>query len=108
MSQTFMNTKEVAEYLDIHEKQVYALVKAGRIPRPRPRESGYSKALIDEWIERLAKEGLRRPDRRSGRIAGALLAAGSNDPILDVFCQRCNHTHPEFHIFRRAWARRQA
>jgi hypothetical protein len=37
-----------------------------------------------------------------------LLAAGSNDPILDVFCQRCNHTHPEFHIFRRAWARRQA
>jgi len=27
-----MSTKDVAEYLDIHEKQVYALIKAGKIP----------------------------------------------------------------------------
>jgi excisionase family DNA binding protein len=32
MSEEMMNTKEVAAYLDIHEKQVYALIKAKRIP----------------------------------------------------------------------------
>ena len=32
MSEEMMNTKEVAEYLGIHEKQVYALIKARRIP----------------------------------------------------------------------------
>ena len=31
MSGELMNTKEAAKYLDIHEKQVYALIKAGRI-----------------------------------------------------------------------------
>ncbi len=35
MSEMMMNTKEVARYLDIHEKQVYALIKAGRIPATR-------------------------------------------------------------------------
>ena len=32
MSGEIFNTKEVAQYLDIHEKQVYALIKAKRIP----------------------------------------------------------------------------
>ena len=35
MSGDMMNTKEVAGYLGIHEKQVYALIKAGRIPGTR-------------------------------------------------------------------------
>lgn len=32
MSRELMNTKEVARYLDFHEKQVYLLIKAGKIP----------------------------------------------------------------------------
>jgi len=32
MSSELMNTKEVAKYLDIHEKQVYLLIKAGKSP----------------------------------------------------------------------------
>jgi putative molybdopterin biosynthesis protein len=35
MSEEVMNTKEVARYLDIHEKQVYGLIKSGRIPATR-------------------------------------------------------------------------
>ena len=35
MSEEIMNTKEVAQYLGIHEKQVYALIKAKRIPSTR-------------------------------------------------------------------------
>ncbi len=35
MSEEMMNTKEVAQYLGIHEKQVYALIKSKRIPSTR-------------------------------------------------------------------------
>ena len=35
MPDDFLTTKEVAEHLGIHEKQVYALVKAGKIPASR-------------------------------------------------------------------------
>ena len=35
MSGELMNTKEVAKYLDIHEKQVYLLIKAGERSRPQ-------------------------------------------------------------------------
>ena len=35
MTEEMMNTKEVAQYLGIHEKQVYALIKSKRIPSTR-------------------------------------------------------------------------
>ena len=35
MSEEMMNTKGAAAYLGINEKQVYALIKAGRIPGTR-------------------------------------------------------------------------
>ena len=35
MPEECMNTKEVAEYLGINEKQVYALIKAGKMPCTR-------------------------------------------------------------------------
>ena len=35
MSEEMMNTKEVAKYLGIHEKQVYALIKSKKIPSTR-------------------------------------------------------------------------
>ncbi|MBP1721135.1 MAG: hypothetical protein H6Q50_647 [Deltaproteobacteria bacterium] len=38
MSEEMLNTKELAAYLGIHEKQVYALLKAGY---PRYREVGF-------------------------------------------------------------------
>jgi excisionase family DNA binding protein len=52
MSDELMNTREVAEYLDIHEKQVYALIKTGRIPCTRVTGKWiFPKKFIDEWIE---------------------------------------------------------
>lgn len=35
MTTEWMNTKEVAQYLGIHEKQVYPLIKARRLPSTR-------------------------------------------------------------------------
>ena len=89
MSQEMMNTKEVAHYLGVHEKQVYALIKSKRIPSTRVTGKWiFPKPLIDEWIEMNAKKGLGQAKEKSGRIGGALLASGSNDPILDML-----HTH---------------
>ena len=100
MSQEMMNTKEVAHYLGVHEKQVYALIKSKRIPSTRVTGKWiFPKPLIDEWIESNAKKGLGQAKEKSGRIGGALLTSGSNDPILDILHTHMRKTYPEFYIF---------
>jgi putative molybdopterin biosynthesis protein len=100
MSGDIMNTKDVAEYLGIHEKQVYALIRAGRIPATRVTGKWiFPKKLIDEWIETDAKQGIKEARPKSSRISGALLAAGSNDPVLDILQTYMRKSYPEFYIF---------
>jgi len=100
MSEEMMNTKEVAGYLGIHEKQVYALIKTGRMPATRITGKWiFPKKVIDEWIEANAKSGLEQARQKSSRISGALLASGSNDPVLDVLHTCLRKTHPELFIF---------
>ena len=77
-----MNTREVAEYLGIHEKKVYYLAKAGKIPCTRVTGKWiFPKNLIDQWVEESAR-GLGRSPRRGER--SFLLAAGSDDPSLGI------------------------
>jgi putative molybdopterin biosynthesis protein len=100
MSDEMMNTKEVARYLDIHEKQVYALIKSGRMPATRVTGKWiFPRKVIDQWIESNTKTGLEEARHKSGRIAGALLASGSNDPVLDILQTCLRKAHPEFFIF---------
>jgi excisionase family DNA binding protein len=100
MSNEMMNTKEVATYLGIHEKQVYALIKSRRIPSTRVTGKWvFPRKLIDEWIESNAKVGLEKAREKSRRIEGALLASGSNDPILDMLQTYLRKLYPEFYIF---------
>jgi len=78
MSDELMNTRELAAYLGIHEKQVYALVKTGRMPATRVTGKWiFPKKMIDVWIEDNARSGIEQAREKSGRIAGALLASGS-------------------------------
>ncbi|PKN36015.1 MAG: DNA-binding protein [Deltaproteobacteria bacterium HGW-Deltaproteobacteria-19] len=100
MPNELLNTKEVAGYLDINEKQVYALIKARRIPATRVTGKWlFPKALIDEWIRSQAGEALQEARRKSTRIEGALLAAGSNDPVLDMLLASLKAAHPDFYVF---------
>ncbi len=100
MSGEIMNTKEVARYLGIHEKQVYALIKSKRIPSTRVTGKWvFPKRLIDEWIESNARTGLEQARQKSRRMEGALLASGSNDPILDMLQTYMKKRYPEFFIF---------
>jgi len=100
MSEEMLNTKEVAKYLGIHEKQVYALIKSKRIPSTRITGKWvFPKKLIDEWIESNAQKSLGQAREKSRRIEGALLASGSNDPILDILHTYMRNLYPEFYIF---------
>lgn len=100
MSSELMNTKEIAKYLDIHEKQVYLLVKAGKIPCSRVTGKWiFPKKLIDEWIQTSAQDSLQQARKKINRIEGALLAAGSNDPVLDMLLTAIKKDHPDFNIF---------
>lgn len=100
MPQEMMSTKEVAKYLGIHEKQVYGLIKSKKIPSTRVTGKWvFPKRLIDEWIETNAQKGLEQARQKSKRVEGALLASGSNDPILDTLHTYIRRSYPEFYIF---------
>ena len=100
MSEEIMSTKEVAQYLGIHEKQVYALIKSKRIPSTRVTGKWiFPKKLIDQWIDTNARAGMAEARRKSKQIEGALLASGSNDPILDILKTYIRKADPEFYIF---------
>jgi excisionase family DNA binding protein len=95
-----MNTKEVAKYLDIHEKQVYLLIKAGKIPCTRVTGKWiFPVKLIDEWLQTSAQDGFQQARKRVNSIDGALMAAGSNDPVLDMLLTAMKKDHPAFNIF---------
>ena len=100
MTEEMMSTKEVAQYLGVHEKHVYALIKSKRIPSTRITGKWvFPRRLIDEWIESNAKTGLGEARQKSKRIGGALLASGSNDPILDILQTFMRKSYPEFYVF---------
>lgn len=89
-----MNTKEVAGYLGLHEKKIYYLAKAGKIPCTRVTGKWiFPKKLIDQWIEENARGPVRKTPAEERPF---LLAAGSDDPSLgilrDLYTARMNPT----------------
>ncbi len=100
MSEEIMNTKEVAHYLGIHEKQVYALIKANRIPATRVTGKWiFPRKLIQNWIETHVRGGMAEAREKGRQIQGALLAAGSNDPVLDFLQTDLRRSLPEVYLF---------
>ena len=97
MSADLMNTKEVADYLGIHEKQVYALIKAGKLPCTRVTGKWlFPKHLIDDYITRMAEESVtdKKPKKARKSSEKAILSAGSNDPNLDILHSFMQKMHP--------------
>ena len=70
----FMSVKQVAQYLDIHEKKVYALAAEGVIPATKATGKWlFPRELIDQWITESAHGGV---------LTDRLVVAGSDDPLL--------------------------
>lgn len=73
-SARFMSVKQVADYLDIHEKKVYALAAEGAIPATKVTGKWlFPRDLIDQWLLESAHGGL---------LTDRLVVAGSDDPLL--------------------------
>jgi excisionase family DNA binding protein len=94
-----LSTQEVAQYLGIHEKQVYRLLRQGRLPGTRVTGRWiFSRRLVQEWIESCSREAVRP---RDGTPAAAppvephhLIITGSDDRLLQTVLREFNRRHP--------------
>ena len=70
----FMSVRQVAEYLHLNEKKIYALVSEGAIPATKVTGKWmFPRELIDRWMLDSAHGGL---------LTDRLVIAGSDDPLL--------------------------
>ena len=97
MSEEMMNTKEVAQYLGIHEKQVYALIGQKRIPATRVTGKWvFPRKLIDEWIESSARSGLEQARQKTKRVERRPARLGEQRPRFSTCsrptCEGCTPT----------------
>jgi excisionase family DNA binding protein len=105
MPETLLNTREVAAYLHINEKQVYRLIREGGIPCTRVTGKWlFPQSLVEEWVQRSARAktlGAARSlavTERFGLDRG-LLVAGSNDLLLDVLLELTRQHYPEYLLY---------
>jgi excisionase family DNA binding protein len=69
-----MSVRQVAEYLQLNEKKIYALVHDGAIPATKVTGKWmFPRELVDRWMLNSAHGGL---------LSDRLLIAGSDDPLL--------------------------
>jgi putative molybdopterin biosynthesis protein len=93
-----LSTSEVAEYLGIHEKHVYRLLRQGRLPGTRVTGHWiFSRRLVTEWIEACSREAVkpkRAEDKATSIEAHHLIIAGSDDLLLQILLREFNRRHP--------------
>jgi putative molybdopterin biosynthesis protein len=93
-----LSAREVAKYLGIHEKQVYRLLRQGRLPGTRMVGRWvFSRRLVAEWIEACSREAVK-PPRAVARAPALephhLTIAGSDDLLLQILLREFNRRHP--------------
>ncbi len=87
-----LSTKEVAKYLGVNEKMVYALISEKGLPATKATGKWlFPSHLVEQWIESRTMNYPRRME--SAAVEGeVLVVAGSNDILLDrmlkVFMER--------------------
>ena len=60
MEESFLTTSEVLEYLQVNQRTVYRLIKAGKIPAVRVgRQWRFRKRDIDAWLDRQGPGGVQ-------------------------------------------------
>lgn len=105
MPETLLNTREVAAYLQINEKQVYRLVRTGKIPCTRVTGKWlFPQTLVEEWVQRSARTkmlGAARPTAVTERFGldRGLLIAGSDDLLLGALLELTRLRFPEYLMY---------
>ena len=91
MSREMMTTKEVAEYLNLNEKKVYALIKQGKVPCTKTTGKWvFPRRLIDRWIVEDVLQHRKPPEE----IAN-IVVTGSHDLSIDLLASELNERYPE-------------
>lgn len=90
-----LSTKEVAQFLNVHEKIVYALVSEKGLPATKVTGKWlFPQNLVERWLENntvnLPYDDFAMPLNNS-----VLIVAGSNDPLLEKMIGLFNHQNPE-------------
>jgi len=84
MSSELLTAKEISEYLSLHEKKIYALAKAQKIPCTKVTGKWlFPKKLIDEWIINDAQKniGILKEIKKPSTN---LIFHGSNDLLIEI------------------------
>ncbi len=71
---SFMSVKQVAEYLQINEKKIYALIREQKIPATKVTGKWlFPRELVDRWLLQSSHGGL---------LTDRLVICGGDDPLL--------------------------
>ncbi len=98
MNKEMLNTKEVAEYLNINEKQVYKLIQAKKIPATRiTGKWTFPKQVIDAWIIKNAEENIA-PKGKPAEPASHIVAMGSHDFCMELLSHELTRAFPELSL----------
>jgi len=98
MAKEMMDTREVAEYLNINEKLVYKLLKEKKIPGTKVTGKWtFPRRLVDEWIVESAKEtiGLKNKPRE---LKDHIVIMGSNDFTVEFLSHELSRRFPAYSL----------
>ncbi|MFO7985378.1 MAG: helix-turn-helix transcriptional regulator [Desulfatiglandaceae bacterium] len=90
------NTREVAQFLNINEKMVYALIADKGLPATKATGKWlFPRHLVEQWLE---NQTLNYPKSADPLLSypGLIVIAGSNDILLDRTISLFNQRHPDY------------
>jgi putative molybdopterin biosynthesis protein len=97
MNKEMLNTKDLANYLNINEKQVYRLIKEKKIPATRiTGKWTFPRKLIDEWIIESANENIGR--KKTRELNNHIVVMGSNDFTIELLSHELSKKFPAFSL----------
>jgi len=98
MAKEMLNTKEVAQYLNINEKQVYKLIQDKRIPATRiTGKWTFPKQLIDAWIIKNAEENLPLKGK-TPEPGSHIVVMGSHDFCMELLSHELTRAFPDLSL----------
>ena len=94
VEKSLLNTRELAQFLNINEKMVYTLIAEKGLPATKATGKWlFPRHLIEQWLEAQTINFPKTPDPLPP-YHGMLIIAGSNDTLLDRTISLINQLHP--------------
>lgn len=93
---SLLNTREVAEFLDINEKMVYTLISEKGLPATKVTGKWlFPRHLVERWLE---NETINYPEGAEGLNTGQrlLIIGGSNDILLERTLSLFGRLYPDY------------